>query len=94
VVNLIREAFPEDADRALAIAKCESGFNPSVVSKKNKNGTVDGGLWQINSVHDKRLEELGLDKLDPEDATQFARMLYEERGFQDWVCHTKGLAYN
>ena len=94
VVNLIREAFPEDADRAVAVANCESRLNPSAVNKSNANGTVDGGLWQINSVHDKKLKELGLDKFDPEDATKFARMLYEERGFQDWVCHTKGLAYS
>jgi len=47
-------------------------------------------LWQINSTHDKKLKELGLDKYNPEDATKFARMLYEERGFKDWVCYTHG----
>jgi len=71
---------------AIAIAKCESNLNPHAVNRNNPNGTVDGGLWQINSVHDKRLKELGLDKFDPEDATTFARMLYEERGWRDWVC--------
>jgi predicted NACHT family NTPase len=93
-VALIKETFPGDEERALAIAKCESNFNPNARNPHNKDGTVDGGLWQINSVHDKKLDALGLDKFDPEDATTFARMLYEERGFRDWVCHTRGLAYN
>jgi len=38
------------------------------------------------------LQELGLDKYNPEDATKFARMLYEERGgWQDWACYNKKL---
>ncbi len=83
---LIREWFPEETHTAVAIAKCESGLRPNAVNNKNTNGSTDGGLWQINSVHDHRLKQLGLDKFNPEDATKFARMLYEERGWKDWVC--------
>ena len=92
-MTLVRNTFPADAERALAIVRCESGFNPKAYNDKNPDGSTDGGLWQLNSVHDKQLKALGLDKYDPEDATAFARMLYEERGFKDWVCHTKGMAY-
>lgn len=88
VKRLIREAFPENPTVAIAVANCESGLNPNAHNPHNGDGSVDGGLWQINSVHDKRLEQLGLDKYNPEDATKFARMLYEERGFRDWVCYT------
>lgn len=80
-------------ERALAIAYCESGLNPVAVNKSNKNGTTDGGVFQINSVHLPRLKELGLDKYDVEDNVAFARMLYDESGWQPWVCHNKGLAY-
>jgi len=72
----------------VAVAHCESGLNPKAHNPHNRDGSVDGGLWQINSVHDKRLKQLGLDKFDPEDATKYARMLYEERGWNDWVCYT------
>lgn len=90
VKALIRQTFPEDAAKAIAIAHCESGLRPNAYNPDNNNGSTDGGLWQINSVHDSRLQELGLDKWDPEDATKFARMLYDERGgWQDWVCYTK-----
>lgn len=84
---LIRATFPEAPQTALAVANCESGLNAKAYNPNNKNGSTDGGLWQINSVHDKRLEALGLDKFDPEDATKFARMLYEESGWKPWVCY-------
>lgn len=81
-------------ERALAIAKCESGFKPEAYNGSNPDGSTDGGLWQINDVHAKRMAKLGLNRYDPEQATQFARMLYDERGgFNDWVCHTSEMAY-
>ncbi len=91
VKALIRETFPEEPTVAIAVATCESGLKPTAHNPHNRDGSVDGGIWQINSVHDKRLKELGLDKYDPEDATKFARMLYEERGFRDWVCYTRNM---
>ena len=95
VKKLIRETFPEDPHTAIAIAHCESGLRPNAYNPKNNNGSTDGGLWQINSVHDARLQRLGLDKFDPEDATKFARILYDENGgWKDWVCYThKKLVY-
>ena len=88
VKALIRRAFPEDFTTAVAVATCESGLKPSAHNPTNNDGTTDGGLWQINSVHDKRLQELGLDKYNPEDATEYARMLYDESGFTAWVCYS------
>jgi len=92
-VGLIRRVFPDDAERALAVAKCESGFNPDARNDKNKDGTTDGGVFQINSSHDTHMKALGLDKWNPEDNVAFARMLYEESGWRPWVCHTGNLAY-
>lgn len=36
---------------AIAIAMNESGGDPSAVNDKNRDGSIDRGLWQINSVH-------------------------------------------
>lgn len=38
------------APMAAAVALAESGGNPNAVNK-NKNGSTDRGLWQINSIH-------------------------------------------
>lgn len=92
VKALIRQTFPEEPAKAIAIAYCESGLRPNAFNPHNRDGSTDAGLWQINSVHDSRLNELGLDKYDVEDATKYARMLYDEAGgWRDWVCHNKGL---
>lgn len=32
------------------------------------------------------MEALGLDVFDPEDNVRFARILYDESGWQPWVC--------
>lgn len=45
-----------------AIAKVESGGNPRAVNTVNRNGTVDYGLMQVNSVHLPRLRGLGIDR--------------------------------
>ncbi len=89
---MIRDTFPEDPHTAVAIASCESGLKPTAYNPTNNNGSTDGGLWQINSIHDGTLAQMGLDKWNPEDSTKFARYLYDKRGnFNDWVCYTKGM---
>jgi soluble lytic murein transglycosylase-like protein len=50
-----------------SIAVVESKMNPNSIGK-NKNGTIDVGLMQINSVHFPKLESYGIkpeDLLDP-----------------------------
>lgn len=44
-----------------AIATVESGMNPAAKGK-NRNGTTDYGLMQINSSHLPRLKVLGISK--------------------------------
>lgn len=84
--------FPEDPYTAVAIAECESGLQPHAHNPDNPNGTTDGGLWQINDVHNGTLQRMGLNKYNPEDATKFARYLYDKNGgWRDWVCYTHGL---
>lgn len=89
VEEKIRQTFPEDAETALKIAHCESSLDPSAVNNRNKNGSVDKGLYQINSVHDKRVRELDLDLFDTDDNLEIARLLYEEHGWKPWVCSKK-----
>ncbi len=36
---------------AIAIALAESGGDPNAINTANSDGSIDRGLWQINSVH-------------------------------------------
>ena len=84
--DIIREVFGEDSDRAIQIAKCESGLR-SDAWNENTNGSVDVGLFQINSVHGVRAKWL----LNPDINIQVAKQLFDEQGFNPWVCFWKGL---
>jgi soluble lytic murein transglycosylase-like protein len=44
----------------VAIAKTESSLNPNAISPKNKNGTYDMGMMQINSWWLGKLSEYGI----------------------------------
>lgn len=91
IVAEIRAAFPEDSEMALAIARCESNLKPTAHNTSNQNGSEDASIFQINSIHHPRMAELGLDPWDVEDNVKFARVLYEESGWQPWVCYTNGM---
>lgn len=43
----------------MAIAKVESGFNPRAVNR-NRNGSLDRGIMQINTLWDKHLKRHGI----------------------------------
>lgn len=86
---LVKQAgFPAgDQVIMVAIARAESGFRTDAVSPPNTNGTVDRGLFQINSVH----------KYDPNklvsDATyntQCAKRIYDSQGLRAWTTYTTG----
>lgn len=45
---------PTFADMAAAVAMAESGGRDDAVNTSNNDGSIDRGLWQINSVHGKQ----------------------------------------
>lgn len=49
-------------DLLYAIARVETGNKSNLVSPKNKNGTYDIGLMQINSIHLPRLKKMDITK--------------------------------
>jgi len=84
IIEKIRQAFL-DAPIMLEVARCESQYKITAHNTKlNKDGTTDGGIFQLNSVHDQELAALGLNKFDPEDNIKFARILYDRSGLRPW----------
>lgn len=89
IISVARQAgFPDNViDVAVSIALAESSGN-IYATNKNYNGSIDYGLWQINSIHKPDKSRI----FDPLYNAQFAVMLWRRRGnFNDWVTYKKGL---
>ena len=66
---------------AVAVAYAESLGDPSAVNR-NRNGSKDSGMWQINSVH-------GFDNLfDPLENARAAYEIWRVQGWTAWYAHT------
>jgi len=84
IIEKVRQAFL-DAPIMLEVAKCESQYKITAHNTTlNTDGTTDGGIFQLNSIHDEELTLLGLNKFDPEDNIKFARILYDRSGLRPW----------
>lgn len=68
VLNEIKKAGL-NARQADAIVTCESRWDYKAVNNKNRNGSNDKGLWQINSIH-KNITDA--EKLDYKASTKWA----------------------
>lgn len=82
IEEYIRYKFGVDGEKALRIAYCESNLNVNALHV-NRNGTVDRGLWQINTVHKTITNECAFNARCSTDA---AHALYMRQGFTPWVC--------
>jgi len=72
---------------ALAIAECESGFNTEV-KHKNKDGSIDRGLWQWNSLaHPEVYDECAY---DAECSTKEFIKYQQANHLTPWVCYSSG----
>lgn len=86
----LQKYFGDKADEAEKIVQCESGFS-NLILNKNNNGTVDRGIFQLNSVHANRFAKMyGIDyetgAHDFELNVKYAKFLYDNQGWQPWVC--------
>jgi hypothetical protein len=83
----IAMVFPEEvrAD-AIKVANCESSLLEKA-SNKNRNGSQDWGIFQLNDGG--TLQRLGGNAelaRDPVWNIKAAYILYQDRGWQPWVC--------
>ncbi len=87
----ICDSFGQDqCQNALTVQSCEDGrMDPSRINV-NANKTIDVGLFQINSIHTKRVEAMFgqpfiLAMTDPFKNIRFAHeVLFKEQGFGPW----------
>ncbi|HVH86016.1 MAG TPA: transglycosylase SLT domain-containing protein [Terriglobales bacterium] len=92
----IKDGRWPDPELFAAIALKESGGNP-LASHVNSNDSVDRGLWQINSVHEKELTALfpnaGSDFrtscYTPIINALFAVAVFQRQGYKAWATYNR-----
>ncbi|ARK07706.1 putative entry lysozyme [Rhodococcus phage Toil] len=73
----------------VSIALAESGGRTDATNTANDNGTIDRGLWQINSVHDDKMP--GADRFDPNvNAQLMAQISSGGSNWQPWSTYNNG----
>ena len=83
VKAVIKQTFSFDPGTAMYVVERESSFDPAAYHE-NWNGTVDLGLFQINSIHAWRWEDYWTAWSDPARNAQWALELYMEQGWRPW----------
>lgn len=82
IMAYIVEKFGDDASDAITMLnKCENhSLNSKATNKANSNGTIDRGVFQINSIH-------GGDELyDWKTNIDKAYKIFKNRGWSAWSC--------
>lgn len=79
---------PDDRVTMVAIAKAESGWTVDAINTANSNGSIDRGLFQINSVHSQYNAQQLLS--DPRYNTQAAKDIYDSQGLRAWSTYNAG----
>lgn len=73
-------------DRIYKVIECESKWNPEAINTKNKNGTIDTGLVQRNSIHGKSLSTK--DSFDYKKSIDWMiKKMHRDGSLNAWVCN-------
>lgn len=91
IANVLRAAgFPESAlPTMMAIAMAESGGRPDAINDKNANGSIDRGLFQINSIHQGN-SWFPQNPFDPLQSAKAAFAIYQSQGLNAWTVYKTG----
>ncbi len=76
----------DDLVTAIAVAKAESSWNAAAVNRANRNGSIDYGLFQINSIHNPTEQE----KTDGPANARRAYQIWRASGWRAWSAYNSG----
>jgi len=87
IEDKIRQAFPEDPDLFVAIAKAESNLNPRAFNPEGHKGCAGSiGVFQIACLHTDNPEKL----FDVDTNIEYAVLIYGRDGLKPWGAYTSG----
>jgi hypothetical protein len=82
--------FGPDCKIALAIFRAESGLNAKAINV-NKNGSVDFGCMQINSIHLSNIDTSSINLLNCRDNIDVAYKIFsQQKNFSAWAAFQNG----
>lgn len=86
IVEEFKDLGPAVTKQALEIAYCESGWQEKAINDKNTNGSIDSGVFQINSIHNQPKDKM----LQAKENIRFAKAKFiKDKGWGAWVCSRK-----
>ena len=87
IIDYIVKVFGEDSPEAFNVLRCENkNLNPTAVNTSNSNGSIDEGIFQINSIHGQPNMQEWHAKID------YAYKIFERQGWTPWSCsHRVGI---
>lgn len=81
---------PYQAKQMTCVARYESAFKPNAVNLHNENGSIDVGLFQINTIWFNKIPYCSLDNLqNPIYNTRCAKYIYDIQGINAWIGYKK-----
>ena len=92
--DLIIDIFGKDADWAFKCLKSENARHNSTAINYNRNGSVDTGVFQVNSIHCGKVglahnREACIEELKkPEVNIRIAKQIYDGSGSRAWYGRT------
>jgi len=86
IEQYICEVFGDEYENAMSVLSCENKtLNPNAINDQNSNGSIDVGIFQINSIHGFTVEEMK----DWKANVDFAYKLMKRDGWSAWACSHK-----
>lgn len=87
VRDYITQVFGSQAKNAIAVAKCESGLNPTRINNNPRTKDYSVGVFQINLFGSLRNGRPAEDKLlDAKFNIDYAYEMYQRQGWGPWSC--------
>lgn len=79
-----------ETEKAVAIARCESGLNSKALNNNPRTGDFSVGVYQVNlhgNLAKNRPSKEWL--MNPKNNVDYANEMFKREGFRPWTCSRK-----
>ncbi len=84
LIYKIASSYQVNPELAIAITDCEGQAYKRIGNNHNKNGTIDIGYFQVNSIHLQEAQGMGLNLYNDRENIIYGIWLMSIHGTRDW----------